>query len=871
MKINLIFALCSTLALTTPVAAQPDSIIPIDNFEAPQTDFKLNLGQEFKGAQGSLTRDETVAHSGRASARLQADFSGGGVYVAMGASFPVPIELKEVSFWIKSTDAKSLRFRLTDGTGQVHQKFVPFEPNGQWQQVKVTEFNAGDAYMHWGGANDGQWHQPAKGLDLILEKGNLVGKPQGTVWIDDIEALGAQRETLTLKLNEDKLGNVFLANEPIRFSVASNATAVQWTAHDFLDKPVAEGTAPIKDNQAKIAIPGHRPGYFTLHLAATKPNATTENAETSFAVLTPFDMSGVSRSPFGVMTHFAQNWNPDIIPLIALAGAAHDRDELYWDHVEPTPDHFEFAPEYESYMGQFKQQQIMPLIPLTFENKNYDGGQTPYTEAGFDAYARYAQAVLQHYGPQIKAVEIWNEYNGSFAKGPAAQDRAATYAKMLQHAYLAIKQIRPDVTVVGCSTAGVPLPFLEKVFQHGGLKYMDAISIHPYRYGSTPEGIENDLARLTALTKQYNNGQPKPIWVTEVGWFLKPSEEPGDLAITEADQGKFVVRGYSLLLSAGAEKIFWYLFRDYAEFATMGLVHSDNNPTGRYTPKPAYVAYANMTRQLSDARFVRREATLKDVYSLLFQRPGNGVPQDVRVLWALTPVTLNVKTNAPLTVVNMMGEKSALQPVGGTVQLALTDAPLYLQGPILSLPPAPPGDSAANGKIVADSELQFSNAQGKNGWQYGYYEVNGQKPNPTDFKLLPQYRVTDWKEEWFGGTQWLSITSTEQHPGVNGDHQMWSTRRWTSSVAGRVRITGELSRGTKGDGSTAHILVDGTEVFARLLGGGQSLKAQFDVMVPVRVGSLIDFAIDSGPGTNTDFDGVTIKATIAQLNELTKR
>ena len=69
------------------------------------------------------------------------------------------------------------------------------------------------------------------------------------------------------------------------------------------------------------------------------------------------------------------------------------------------------------------------------------------------AAVRYAVEVLRHYGSEIKAVEIWNEYNGTFCKGPATQDRSGTYLRMLRAAYTAIKRERPDVLVLGGATS----------------------------------------------------------------------------------------------------------------------------------------------------------------------------------------------------------------------------------------------------------------------------------------------------------------------------------------------------------------------------------------------------------------------------------
>ena len=59
------------------------------------------------------------------------------------------------------------------------------------------------------------------------------------------------------------------------------------------------------------------------------------------------------------------------------------------------------------------------------------------------------------------------------------------------------------------------------------------------------------------------------------------------MQLDDLRQASFLVRGYALLLAAGVERVYWYLFRDYNE-ALMGLVRSD--PLA--TPKPAFAAMA---------------------------------------------------------------------------------------------------------------------------------------------------------------------------------------------------------------------------------------------------------------------------------------
>ncbi len=549
------------------------------------------------------------------------------------------------------------------------------------------------------------------------------------------------------------------------------------------------------------------------------------------------EIPAVADDRFGVMTHFAQGWDPDWISLIKASGVTNVRDELYWKEVEPEKGLFRFPERYDRYLGELKKAQISPLIVLSFENPNYDSGLTPYSKEGIDGYARYAVEVLRHCGPQVKAVEVWNEYNGTFNHGPSSANRSSTYLQMLRATYIAIKRERPDVIVVGGATSGVPLPYWKKLMADGALNYMDALSVHPYRYESPPEGIEDEVTDLKHLALTYNNGHAIPIWVTEIGWYLKPSKATGDLLIDDKVQAEYLVRAYALLLSADVKRIYWYLFRDYEDF-NMGLVRDDP----KRTLKPAYNALATLVKQLRDTDFVRRESTSGNLYSMLFRRHTG---EEVRVVWSLTPRTLVIPKQ--LTVVDLAG-----LPVDGTHSLNLSDSPVFVTGPLRNLP----RDVQGSRKVLADSVRDFSSVPA-NGWSYGLFVGSD-----TTFKPLKTFTATDWKASWTDVYPSIEIAANDQHPSKVGNLPVAAVRRWESSYEGSVRIIGRFRCGGEGDGVGVSILVDGKRRFRTLLGGGSSLEKEFDLIETVHRGSTVDFAVDPGPATDIDFDSTMLEASI---------
>ena len=82
-----------------------------------------------------------------------------------------------------------LQVRLSDSTGQCHQKNFALEPTTEWQKFVLhpEDILGGE---HWVGANDGKWHGPATDLGLNLSSKSLPG-PRGVLWIDDIVAIPA--------------------------------------------------------------------------------------------------------------------------------------------------------------------------------------------------------------------------------------------------------------------------------------------------------------------------------------------------------------------------------------------------------------------------------------------------------------------------------------------------------------------------------------------------------------------------------------------------------------------------------------------------------------------------------------------------------
>lgn len=167
---------------------------------------------------------------------------------------------------------------------------------------------------------------------------------------------------------------------------------------------------------------------------------------------------------------------------------------------------------------------------------------------------------------------------------------------------------------------------------------------------------------------------------------------------------------------------------------------------------------------------------------------------------------------------------------------------------------------------LANSITGFSGTQGKNGWFYGYY---ASPPSPV-FTRMNVYSSGVWYED--PTRYWTQIDRTWQHPestttsgGFVATNQ-WSVRRWVSTYSGPVQIMGHLAKentNATSDGTTAHIIIDGTQIAQYAVGGQDGVGFDYTITAIVNVGSTIDFALD--PNSTDWGDGTYFTAIVSSI------
>ncbi|MGN6128615.1 MAG: sugar-binding protein [Humibacter sp.] len=496
------------------------------------------------------------------------------------------------------------------------------------------------------------------------------------------------------------------ARSSVRTVAPASAQQPLATSNVFVEPAVARLTVPKAQPGDKIAItvtaPGGDlvwtgsargassgattvtvpvgPGYYDVGYQLSRSSGT-ESVSDSFCVLSR--LSGTVPG-LGVNTHFGfgpNPWDPNVLaPLVAAAGIATVRDTEEWGGAEPTKGVYDFT-LYNTYHDILVKNGLTDLPVLSFNNANYDGGATPYTDEGRAGFAQYAVELVKQ-NPKVAAVEVFNEFNiptfGARGNSPA-NCQPDYYFLLLKATVTELRKHYPHLKYVAPATSGVPLDWMKVVFDSGGLDYIDGVSIHPYNYPASPDSLAQQVQSVVGLIQSY--GVKRDVWISELGWPAGTAH----LAVDTRSQAAYAAQGAAAAYAAGVTDFFWYDFMndgtDPAEteqnFGMVTMVSA-----GASRPKPAYVAYANLARQLSGAAKGSVPTGLKQ------DSPASGVSRVVIpngsgarwMLWAASPTPFAVTTSRSALFTGAYGDSAHVNGAGDGKVFSLTvgQEPIYV-------------------------------------------------------------------------------------------------------------------------------------------------------------------------------------------------
>ncbi|MGW5194333.1 glycosyl hydrolase [Kribbella sp. NPDC004138] len=513
----------------------------------------------------------------------------------------------------------------------------------------------------------------------------VISQDVGTVWLDDVSmtAAGSSTNLLTnagFETGSATTTSIGVSNSSLVFTqgnvqvaLSSNLTSVDWSATTQDGQLAGQGTQSLTGGTGTLSLTSLQPGYYDLALSGTGPDGPVIRT-TSLAVLrTGQARPRLADHPFAIGHHIGQTNATQLGDAVGPMGVQNLRFDLNWTNIEKTAGVYTFPAVYETQVAKLLAIGVRPLIILDYRNPLYDNNKTPSTPEGIAAFAAFAGAAAAHYGAAAD-YEVYNEYNLSFNDGACGRT-ADCYLQLLEPTSDAIHAAAPGAKVVGPVLAEIDTAWLTRFFDLGGLNYIDALSLHTYDWPSAPEGqTEAEIAALRSLMSQYPGGATKPLWWTEHGW---PTPSGGN---TERQQADYISRGFVLLNAAGVAKSFVYDMVATAPptdtLANYGILRQPVSGVPAFAPKPAYVAYATLNREISGLQYSNRETVGGAVRSYIYSASG----ARTRVVWATTPTSVAVTSTGPFTYVDTFG--AAHQADGSTtpVQLDLDGDPVYLEG-----------------------------------------------------------------------------------------------------------------------------------------------------------------------------------------------
>ena len=425
-------------------------------------------------------------------------------------------------------------------------------------------------------------------------------------------------------------------------------------------------------------------GIFSMKVEIAGPTGEMLFTETySFSrVLTPEKQLDV----MGVCTHLAKKGMTgtqaqQYVELARQAGASFWRDELPWSTVESSKGTYKIPAVADSAVNYTLSIGLEPLFILDYGNSNYGSDVT--TEEWMEGWLGYVEYVVTHFKGRIKYYEVWNEWNiGIGGLDKKYRDYPELYANLLVKTYKLIKEIDPEITVIGGVVAGGEEEWTEGFLKcEGAAESMDVFSFHCYADNDVRE-IQEQAEIVRELLDKYGR-EDIPMWLTETGW---PTHIGRSSFSEEVSAGNLVsLYTWAMANPDILDQIFWYdlhndgVERENAEhnFGLLANWDVDENPVPM-AAKRSYVAMSAMNAILVGAECVGEyDLGQKGITAYHFKKDG----KDLLVAWADDDALNMIATVGEnnIIVTDMYGNASALTPVDGKVSLFFSDAPIYIE------------------------------------------------------------------------------------------------------------------------------------------------------------------------------------------------
>jgi|GEM_PF-544762 len=602
-------------------------------------------------------------------------------------------------------------------------------------------------------------------------------RPQGLPSGVRIAAITLEKSPLQVRLASGVPGHVFELPEQPRFTLAlQNVTAAPQAYHltvrtRHLDGDTAtltagknaalKGTVAPGQTRSVTFDPGFsKLGYYDIAVDIQMPGAAgadrTLTRRTTYAVLPPDTRKHRASSPFGVWDftggHYSSSDPDQVGPLYRKAGIRYGM--------------FGFKPEDRAKYGVLCGNE--PKITFSEKENSYTVVVDKYYERNTDAVKKVALILHEDSisGNHVQRVpDIFHDRPPYQLQAGEKLDEQKRFKALLEKCIEGAKAVKAKYPGIHLRLGNGPLPTKEELLRAKfPAELFDSLGNESGTFGRMPEaqppdyvGFGSSLWMDRQLLDHYGY-RDKPV--TQCYEICYPNTNPGNLAPeTQAD---YFIRHAMHSLIWGVPEIRMGCISDvgnsyrFSNWGASGILYK----MPELNPKPAYVAYATMTRLLDGAKFPRLlETGSPSLYAVEFDRPGG---THVTCVWNVNGPreTVIEFTGGPAAeIVDAQGNPPAglRRAAGGKLALTVSERPCFIVSPskikavqtlasqaplarpagqVQALVPNPTGNWPATWRIVPtrDPELEaynFMNPRRKGDYQVETVAAEGIVPAPA--------------------------------------------------------------------------------------------------------------------------------------------
>jgi hypothetical protein len=343
-------------------------------------------------------------------------------------------------------------------------------------------------------------------------------------------------------------------------------------------------------------------GYYQAYMRFN-PRQNHAGIWTSALVVLPDD-SPPNETRFGMDAVLSWMGGPPgmivrSLGMMRQAGIGAVRDRVRWSQVQPTRQsadwkHYEDVARATIRAGMEPVQAFhdspswaRPVGSLK-SNRQFPTDDTAVFEFG--------QAYAKGLGKTVRSVEYWNEPNlKEYFAGYPFQ-----YASGLKAFSAGVKSVDPNIRVLIGSAVFSPEQFFRGVYRNGAANFFDTRNQH--FYGNVDE-LDRYIDKHLAALERDGGVADRPGWMTEIGYPLH-RDKRGNWQTAEQNQAEFLVKAYVGGFAAGYERVFYFFWSEFvqSDIHTWGIIRRDD-----FSPRPAYLALALLTRHLAGASILAAE------------------------------------------------------------------------------------------------------------------------------------------------------------------------------------------------------------------------------------------------------------------------